>query len=85
MTDRHYTLGSSFAYTEYSDGESTPSNDSTLHVETFQHPVETVWGGDGEQYITTMESSTGFHFEKIYRENIRSSWSNGQIPILYYI
>ena len=48
-------------------------------------PVETVWGGEGEEYVSSVECETNLYFEKINRENIRSSWSSGQIPLLYYI
>lgn len=78
LTDRYYTLGAKFAYID--ETVFSPNGDDLLI-----HPVETVWGGEGEQYVSSVECKTGFHFEKIYRENIRSSWANGQIPLLYYI
>ena len=48
-------------------------------------PIETVWGGGGEKMVSTIDSNSRFHFEKISRHDVRSSWANGQIPILYYI
>ena len=81
MTDRLYTLGTKFTYVESSEeGVSYPSaSDNDLQ------PVETVWGGGGEEYISSVQSDAIFYFGKIYRENIRSSWSNGQMPLLYFI
>ena len=80
LTDRYYTLGVRFSYLEDHSEFESPSNGNGMHV----HPVETVWGGDGDQFISSIDGGTGFHFEKISRTNVRSSWANGQIPILYY-
>ena len=81
LNDRYYTLGARFEYMPTSGHDVFCENRNIGHI----HPVETVWGGDGEQLVTSMESDIEFHFEKVFRNHIRSSWSNGQIPSLYYI
>ena len=84
LTDRYYTLGAGFAYTE------SPNECNEIdicHQNNDQHfePIEMVWGGGGEKIVCSMESGSKFHFEKISRDNVRSSWANGQIPILYFV
>ena len=49
-------------------------------------PVETVWGGTGCETVR-IGIDNGFRFRKILDKpgQIRSSTTNGQIPLLYYI
>ena len=82
LTDRYYNLGAEFGYI-YDDEDIVSSSNDGEDIP--MPPVETVWGGEGEQCVTSVECETGFYFEKINRENIRSSWSSGQIPLLFYI
>ena len=81
LNDRYYTLGARLKYIPTSGHDVSCVNRNIGPI----HPVETVWGGDGEQLVTSMESDIEFHFEKVFRNHIRSSWSNGQIPSLYFI
>ena len=81
LNDRYYTLGARFEYIRTSGDDISYVNRNIAPI----HPVETVWGGDGEQLVKSMQSDIDFHFEKNFRNHIRSSWSNGQIPSLYYI
>ena len=84
LLDRSYTLGTNFSYAE-SINECDESNISRQEIEQHYHPIETVWGGGGEKTMNSMESNTSFHFEKISRTNVRSSWANGQIPMIYFL
>ena len=81
LNDRYYTLGARFEYIRTSGDDISYVNRNIAPI----HPVETVWGGDGEHFVTSMQNDIEFHFEKVFRNHIRSSWSNGQIPSLYYI
>ena len=84
LTDRYYTLGAGFAYTKsLNECNETPISEqnNSRHLD----PIETVWGGGGEMFTSSMESGSKFHFDKISRDNVRSSWANGQIPILFFV
>lgn len=50
----------------------------------IESPLETVWGSQGSSHIIEANGTT-FIFNKVNRNGIRSSVSNGQIPILLYI
>ena len=84
LTNHFYTLASNFSYV---DSQNQGYERQNLRIENDQkyQPIETVWGGGGEKMINAMETNSKFHFEKISRHDVRSSWANGQIPILYYI
>jgi len=45
--------------------------------------VETVWGGGGQEKLNSGKSS--FHFIRVIGEDVRSSVTSGQIPLLYYL
>ena len=84
LTDRYYTLGTRFLLSEpHNQGQESPISQRENHQ--YYHPIETVWGGGGEKVVSSMEAKSRFHFDKISREGIRSSWANGQIPILYFV
>ena len=48
-------------------------------------PLETVWGGGGEERVMGEEGRTEFWFVKLDREGVRSSVRSGQIPELFYV
>ena len=84
LTNHFYTLGSNFSYVDPQNQDYEKQNLRLENDQKYQ-PIETVWGGGGEKMINVIESKSKFHFEKISRHDVRSSWANGQIPILYYI
>ncbi len=48
-------------------------------------PVETVWGGGGEQEMAVEGADLGLRFTRCGRSDVRSSATSGQIPFLFYM
>ena len=47
-------------------------------------PMETVWGGGGEERVIG-EDGTAFRFEKSRLRDVCSSVHHGQIPLIFYM
>lgn len=54
-----------------------------MEYEGLARPMETVWGGGGEQVV--VKDNVQFSFTRVEGEHVRSSLTSGQIPLLYYI
>jgi hypothetical protein len=67
------------------DGAAGPDNEVVVGEEDELFDIGTVWGGGGQEYVTSNDGHTTVRFSRLCRAGVTSSVNAGQVPFIYYI